>query len=105
HVTSIGAKPITRWLLDAPLSRGMTPSDALVLDGALFSNSHPRRPYAPASFLRLCMRQHFWACLPSGIYDRLSTATAFSSCQMQRHANMLTRRTVLAASAVAAIGA
>src|SRR5260370_31752272 len=26
HVASIGAQPITWWLLDAPLSRGMTPN-------------------------------------------------------------------------------
>src|SRR5712692_316791 len=30
HVTSIGAKPVTRGLPDAPLSRSMTPSGSLV---------------------------------------------------------------------------
>src|SRR5262249_51632480 len=71
------------WLLDAPLEAG-----------------HDRHPIQLRSAI-----QAFRPCLPAGIYDRLSTRAAFSSTKMQRNANMLTRRTVLAASAIAAIGA
>src|SRR5262249_20381998 len=35
HLFSIGAQPMTRWLLDAPLSRGMTACDSVIFAGAL----------------------------------------------------------------------
>ena len=40
HLFSIRAQPMTRRLLDAPLSRGMTLSDSLVSARALIDDGH-----------------------------------------------------------------